>query len=66
MPRGAAASCAALAKELVNLGSARGTAGARRRFEARWQLSFWSGCLYEALSGRYAPLTPSLDVVSES
>ncbi len=62
VPRGAAAICTWLAREVVNLASAHRSVDARRVFDARWQLNLWCGCLYEALSARYEPLRPSLDV----
>ena len=67
-PRGAAARAAraarhrqGLTRALASLASARRSADARRAFEARWQLSLWAGCLYEALGSRYAPQGPTDD-----
>lgn len=62
VPRGVGTICAGLAREAVNLAAARGSADARRVFEARWELNLWCGCLYEALSARYEPQRPILDV----
>jgi cellulose synthase/poly-beta-1,6-N-acetylglucosamine synthase-like glycosyltransferase len=66
VPRSAAAICAGLARELVNLASARKSADARRIFEARWQLNLWCGCLYEALGTRYAPQRPALHATARA
>jgi len=62
VPRDAAAICAGLAREVVNLASAYKASNARGVFEARWQLNVWCGCLYEALSTRYEPRHSVLDV----
>lgn len=61
VPRGPAVICTQLAREVVNLASARRSADMRRMFDARWQLNLWIGCLFEALSIRYEPLRQRLD-----
>jgi len=55
VPRGATAIGAALARGVVDVAAAYRRADARLQFTARWNLSLWSGCLYEALGSRYNP-----------
>jgi cellulose synthase/poly-beta-1,6-N-acetylglucosamine synthase-like glycosyltransferase len=61
VPRYPLAICKQLAREALNLASARSAADARRTFEARWQVNLHIGCLFEAVRSSYKPQPPGRD-----